>query len=457
MTGKKGVTNKLLILYCIPDFAKGIFTTMVANYLVYFYQPSVESGIPTIITQGAVFFGILTVIGFIKALGHIIDAFTDPIVASISDKCTNKAGRRIPFMKYSALPYAFCALMIFFAPNDKPTILNNIWIAVFIWGYFIFYTLYMIPHVALLPELITDSNKRVNVYTISSFMFVIGSALGYATPGIVGIFKSFGLEPIVAWRTTFTIFTVIGAVLLLVPPLLIKEKDYVDSVKPTTPIMESLKHTFKNRNFVWVTVGQLLEGTAMAFFQTCIMYYVVSLLGLQESASVLILAVSIAGSLILYPLVNKFVKKIGKKLPIIIGCIVFTIAEFGIFFAADIPVNPMVKAICMAIFVSLPFAVLNIIPAAMMADIIQYDTVKTGINQEGVFSAARSFITKIGQSLAIMIVPSLIIIGANSGENVGSFGIKLTALVGGFLCLLSIVAFCMYDEKEIFSVLKKDN
>lgn len=117
----------------------------------------------------------------------------------------------------------------------------------------------------------------------------------------------------------------------------------------------------------------------------------------------------------------------------------------------------MVKAICMAIFVSLPFAVLNIIPAAMMADIIQYDTVKTGINQEGVFSAARSFITKIGQSLAIMIVPSLIIIGANSDENVGSFGIKLTALVGGFLCLLSIVSFCMYDEKEIFSVLKKDN
>lgn len=56
-----------------------------------------------------------------------------------------------------------------------------------------------------------------------------------------------------------------------------------------------------------------------------------------------------------------------------------------------------------------------------------------------------------------MIVPSLIIIGANSGENVGSFGIKLTALVGGFLCLLSIVAFCMYDEKEIFSLLKKDN
>lgn len=44
--------------------------------------------------------------------------------------------------------------------------------------------------------------------------------------------------------------------------------------------------------------------------------------------------------------------------------------------------------------------------------IIQYDTVTTGINQEGIFGAARSFIVKMGNSLAIMIVPSLVVTGA---------------------------------------------
>jgi Na+/melibiose symporter-like transporter len=53
----------------------------------------------------------------------------------------------------------------------------------------------------------------------------------------------------------------------------------------------------------------------------------------------------------------------------------------------------------------------------MMADIIQYDTVVTGINQEGIFGAAKSFIVKMGNSLAIMIVPSLVVTGAAAGEN----------------------------------------
>lgn len=54
---------------------------MLNNYLIYFCQPIAASGLPTLITQGYVFTGILTVIGFIKALGHIIDAVSDPMVA----------------------------------------------------------------------------------------------------------------------------------------------------------------------------------------------------------------------------------------------------------------------------------------------------------------------------------------------------------------------------------------
>lgn len=76
----KSVTKKLIILYCLPQFAVGLFTTMLNNYLIYFYQPSKASGIPTLITQGYVFLGVLTVIGFIKAVGHVIDAVTDPLI-----------------------------------------------------------------------------------------------------------------------------------------------------------------------------------------------------------------------------------------------------------------------------------------------------------------------------------------------------------------------------------------
>ena len=98
---------------------------------------------------------------------------------------------------------------------------------------------------------------------------------------------------------------------------------------------------------------------------------------------------------------------------------------------------------------------LNVLPGAMMADIIQYDTVVTGINQEGIFGAAKSFIVKMGNSLAIMIVPSLVVTGAAAGENVGVFGLKLTAVAGSLFCIIAIFVLLRYREKEVLATIEK--
>lgn len=453
----KEVTRKMIICFCLPQFAVGLFTTMLNNYLIYFYQPTAASGLPTLITQGYVFAGILTVIGLIKALGHVLDAISDPVVAGLSDKCKHKDGRRIPFMKCSAIPFAVSALLIFWSPSTNP-LFNNIWLAIFIWAYYIFYTLYMIPHHALLPEMVRDGNKLLDAYTWNSLFFVVGSMLGYATTAIVAVMKGFGFEPVMAWRMTFLSFTVIGVILLLIPSFVIKEKDFVNSVRPTQPLMASLKHAFSNRHFRIVTLAQLFEGTGMSFFQACIMYYITELMGIPEENSIIIMATSIVGSLVLYPLVNKWSKKKGKKIPMVVGCIVFAIAQITICVVDIFPKEyAMFTALAFALFVSLPFAVLNILPGSMMADVIRYDTAKTGINQEGTFAAAKSFITKMGTSLATMIIPSLLVVGAVTGESVGHKGLLLTALVGAGFTLVAIIIFSRYDEKEILEATRKDN
>ena len=448
----KTISRGSIVLYCLPLFAVGLFTTMLNNYLIYFYQPTAASGLPTLITQGYVFAGILTVIGLIKALGHIIDAVSDPMVASLSDKSGHRDGRRIPFLRRYAVPFALCALLIFCSPFSSP-LLNDIWLAVFIWAYYIFYTLYMIPHGALLPEMVRDEGLLMDSYTFHSLFFVTGSMLGYATPAIVSLMKNVGLSPIAAWRFTFLVFTVVGCVLLFIPALVIREKDYVASVRPTAPLMQSLKHAFSNRHFRIVTLGQLFEGAGMSFFQACIMYYITELMGIPEAQSIIIMATSIVGSLVLYPAINRWSKRKGKKLPVIAGCLVFAAAEFVICFV-DIFPRGLATAVAFALFVSFPFAVLNILPGSMMADVIRYDTVKTGVNQEGTFSAAKNFVTKLGVSTATMIVPSLVVVGAVTGQSVGRQGLLLTAIVGGVFTLASGAVYLLYDEKEILSAIR---
>ena len=430
----------------------GLFTTMLNNYLIYFYQPTAASGLPVLITQGYVFAGVLTVIGLIKALGHVIDAVSDPMVAALSDKSGCRDGRRIPFLRRYAVPFALCALLVFCSPFDAP-LLNDIWLAVFIWAYYIFYTLYMIPHGALLPEMVRDEGLLMDSYTFHSLFFVTGSMVGYATPAIVSLIKGLGVSPISAWRLTFLAFTVIGVCLLFVPTLVIREKDYVSSVRPTAPLMESLRHAFSNRHFRVATLGQLFEGAGMSFFQACIMYYITELMGIPEEQSIIIMATSIVGSLALYPAINRWSKRRGKKLPVVAGCLVFAAAEFVICFV-DIFPRSMATAVAFALFVSFPFAVLNILPGSMMADVIRCDTVKTGVNQEGTFSAAKNFVTKLGVSIATMIVPSLVVVGAAAGRSVGRRGLLLTAIVGGVFTLASAGVYLLYDEKEILSTIR---
>lgn len=453
----KKVTRGVIVRLCLPQFAVGLFTAMLNNYLIYFYQPSKESGLPTLITQGVVILGMLTVIGFIKAVGHVIDAVTDPLIAAKSDKSMHRDGRRIPMMRMSAIPFGLCALLIFCVPFAAPGIGNAVWVAVFIWGYYLFYTMYMIPHNALIPEMIQEGPLRVNAYTVSSFFFVTGSAAGYVTPLFVSGWKKMGMTPLGAWRATFAIFTVIGIVLLLVPAFTIRERDFVNSVLPEVTLKDSLKHAFANRHFCWVTLGQLLENTGMSFFQACIMYYVTSLMGLPETSSVAILAISIGGSLLLYPMVNRWAKQKGKRLPLIMGCLVFTVAELLICISDYIPGNAMLMACVYALFVSFPFAVLNVLPGSMMADVIQYDTITTGVNQEGIFGAARNFVVKMGNSIAIMIVPSLTVLGAAAGENIGKLGLKCTAVAGGVFSLLAVFAFVKYREKEVLDTIAENS
>lgn len=89
----RNVDTSLIVRLRLPQFAVGLFTTMLNNYLIYFYQPSKTSGIPDLIPQGRLVLGVLTIIGMIKAVGHIIDAVTDPLIAAGSDKSRHKDGR----------------------------------------------------------------------------------------------------------------------------------------------------------------------------------------------------------------------------------------------------------------------------------------------------------------------------------------------------------------------------
>lgn len=91
----KKLSTKKIWCFAVGQFGWSMLSGIIANWLVYFYQPdqaAIDQGQTVFIPQGLVIFGIFTVIGAITAFGRIFDAFTDPLIASLSDRCTSRQG-----------------------------------------------------------------------------------------------------------------------------------------------------------------------------------------------------------------------------------------------------------------------------------------------------------------------------------------------------------------------------
>lgn len=442
-----------MIRYCLSDIAKGLFNGMIGNYLLYFFQPTVKSGIPILLPQNR-FLGFITVMALLTGLGKVIDAITDPWVANLSDKCTHKDGRRMPFLKYSAVPYAVSVLMIFMAPFKAGSVANAIWVGFFLIAYYTAYTFFFIPRNALVPEIIPDAKDRVGYYGISTAFFMGSSSFMYAATLFVDIIKKQGISPIWSWRIVFTVFAVIGLICVILGATAFKETDYVQgNTIPKQSLWLSAKTIFKNKTFVRFFAGDLFSYISLAFFEAAMLYYITMLLNVPESQSFYVMLAAIVVALCLFPMIVKLSKKHGKKTMLVIASVIFTVVFAFIFFGDKIASYfagyELILGLFMGVIVSFPFAAINILPQSVMSDIIQKDSIENGVNREGFFSATKTFIEKIAYSLAMVVVSSVLAVGASEGESVGMLGVKLTGVFAGVFSLLSLIFFTVYNEKGV--------
>lgn len=123
--------------FAVGQFGWALLSGIISNWLVYFYQPDQETisqGQTVFVPQGLVVLGLVTVVGGITAFARFFDAFVDPAVASLSDRCDSKAGRRMPFLKFAALPLAVVTVLVFWSPINGTSWVNAAFLFVTVIG-----------------------------------------------------------------------------------------------------------------------------------------------------------------------------------------------------------------------------------------------------------------------------------------------------------------------------------
>ncbi len=458
------LTKKEMWIFAIGQLGWSILGGLINAWLVTFYLPTsgdIEAGAIKYVPPGLTVFGILTVLGLIAFICRIFDAVTDPWIASLSDRSTNPKGRRIPFMKRAAIPFAVIAVLVFCAPVKDISIINTIWILVTLILFYLFMTMYCTPYNALISEFGKTQEDRMYISTAISLTFFFGTMIAYLPFVLAAPLRSLVNNFAWSYRICFIVLSAIALVCMLIPTFKLNEKEFVDAVPSKTNAFKSLGKTFKNKEFLKFSASDIAYFIALTLFQTGLPFFVKVSMELPELYSMVFLGGMTVLSACFYPVVSKLVSKFGKKKLVITGFLGLALAYVVTALIGVVPgLKGIVPGILIVVIASFPMALLGIIPQAIVADVAEEDAIRTGEKREGMFFAARTFAMKMGQSVAMLVFTSLAILGTkqdltSNDLTASEFGLRIIAIVAVAFCSLGALILAFYKEKKVMKTIEE--
>jgi GPH family glycoside/pentoside/hexuronide:cation symporter len=434
------------IIYGFGMMGWSVMINLISVILVYLYAPPSSSGLPALISQ-VVIFGVFNLISLIAASGRLTDAIFDPLIAQLSDKSKNPNGRRTPFMKLAILPSLVFCFFVFYPLQQTASSENVIWLVLMLIGFYISTTTYIIPYNALLPELARDSKAKVKLSTFQSLGYVFGIAFASNAFNIANVLQhSFGVvSRLAALQCTVAILASSAAIFMAIAAWGIDEKKYSVSKPSAVPIREALKQTLTNKNFLFFIVADFSYFIGVTIITSGILYFVTVLLQLPESSGNTLMITMVAGSFIFYPAVNILARKFGAKPIVIVSLLILSVVFVGVYFLGKVNIDPKVQIYALVLLASIPFASLNILPVAILSEIIAKDTIDTGTNKEAIYFAVRYFSVKMAQTFGIAVFAMFLVQGKDVGHD---FGIRLNGILGFALCVIAAIVFSGFKENR---------
>ncbi|GAH89828.1 unnamed protein product, partial [marine sediment metagenome] len=225
-----------------------IWLTFAIAFLLPPKEKVAEGMIPFISNER--FLGIITVLGAVMLFGRIVDAVADPLVASWTDRSTSRFGRRRFFLIIGGLPLAISTILIFFPPVAHTSFINGIYLAIVFGFYFLFFTVYVVPYLALIPELGHNEKARIGITTAQGYFSLIGSAVVMiGGPLLLTLFMQ-NTDYVGAYRKMVICLAILGALLLYAAVFAVDEKRFSNARPSKVPLIDSFKKTVRNKAFI---------------------------------------------------------------------------------------------------------------------------------------------------------------------------------------------------------------
>lgn len=394
-TKKKGLSILERFAYGCGDAGCNIIYTAMTGFLLLYYTDYAG------VSAGAV--------GIIMLISRIFDGVSDLIMGNIVDRTHSRFGKARPWILRMCIPFALAGILLFSVPTSWAA--NAKLVYVFITYNLVstvIYTAINVPYSSLNALMTQDPYERS---VLSVFRNLLATAGSLFINTFTLKFVTFFGDNAAAWSKTFGVFGFLSIVLFLLNFAGCKER-----VKPAlkageerdVPFKEGFRSLLQNKYWIMVTVMLALIFIAMALYGGATVYFAKTILGDVNLVAPIGNAVYIAQILTMF-IVAFFVKKLGKRNVMIIGC-VLSIIGFGFMLFTT---NYVIIIAC-SVLRGVAAACMGATMWAMVSDTIDYGEWKTGNRTEGLVNSACSFGYKIGNGLGSAILGGIISLGGYS-------------------------------------------
>jgi GPH family glycoside/pentoside/hexuronide:cation symporter len=346
-------------------------------------------------------------------LGIVWDAVNDPIIGIISDRLNTRWGRRRPFLLWFAIPFGLSFVILWSAPNweNQMALLAYVTLSFMISDTLT--TLVSVPFLSLTPELTPDYDERTSLTSFRSFFQLVGAlSMVIAAPTIVDMVLEAGGTQQQGFMTVGALFGAIGAIPLILIGLFIRERAKPPEQVESIPFRETLRIAWQNIPFRYSVGIHLLNWSSVdvvaVTFPYFLLYWIaqgdllasINIAGIELAYESAFFGILMLVCILFVPFWLWLSKIRNKREAYILGmffwvavtCLIYTLQP-----------GQTTYLLIIAALAGIGVSAAYTMPDSLFADVIEWDELRTGRRQEGIFYGIRALIRKLTGALMIFL------------------------------------------------------
>ncbi|MCE2390637.1 MAG: MFS transporter [Proteobacteria bacterium] len=338
----------------------------------------------------------------VPLVGRFVDAFTDPLMGRLSDRTRSRFGRRRPYFALGAIPFGLSFALLWVDPG-----LSGQWtLFAFYCGVYVFYslasTVVSVPYVAVLPEIVPDFDERTSVNAYRSALTLLGTLLA-AT----------GTRPLAQWlggpEPDFFLMGCAFGVWVTLPwlALFAAVRERGDWTAPARRgWFDGLRLLWTHPDYLRLS-GMYLSGRiSMDLVGMMLLFFVGDWLGRPGDFEA-VAGVFILSAVVVLPLWVRLAERTDKRRAFGYGCLWWG-GTMLLFLIADSDFPPRWAAFALVAVSAGGYAVVDMMPWSMLADVVDEDELRSGERREGIYSGFFTFTRKLGGATGVFLAGSVL-------------------------------------------------